>query len=90
MGARFEPAGTLRFHPTRSGRWPGHWNTLAKTHRRGDCSRQACFRLKRMRGKLAISKNETVSAIFDASAERGWGTALTSIRCMGRLLGSLT
>ena len=21
MGARFEPAGTLRFHPTRSGRW---------------------------------------------------------------------
>jgi len=25
-----------------------------------------------MRGKLAISKNETVSAVFDASAERGW------------------
>jgi hypothetical protein len=89
MGARFEPAGTLRFHPTRSGRWPGHWNTLAKIHRRMDFG-QACFRLKRMRGKLAISKNETVSAVFDASAERGWGTALTSIRCRRRLLGSLT
>ena len=64
MGARFEPAGTLRFHPTRSGRWPGHWNTLAKTHRRVDCSRQACFRLNAYERKTGdIQKRNSVGNI---------------------------